>query len=206
MTEFAYKVVRNVFGTDKIFASVLTQGKARLLYAIGEQVFVPEWLAEKGLYPLLFDNLSGAIEFQMTLINIESSILKCSVEDRVELSDRCRPDLLSSGVVVKSNSTYYPEDTVSYKTVTPVEVIKKPKPREIDLWNYFEVERFVNLLSPFDKNKWWNYLISDQWPNLQNDTFNVFRWFGSLDPEIDRIGNAFCKYLDSKEVHFWVSW
>lgn len=86
--------------------------------------------------------------------------------------------------------------------------MNKPQPEQILVYNYYEVRDYIYSIKPFDKEKWWDYLIEYQWFELMNDTHNVFYWeedYFPDDPEIISIGNTFAEHFGNI-IHFYISW
>jgi hypothetical protein len=83
-----------------------------------------------------------------------------------------------------------------------------PKPTVASIYNYFEVQKYINSIRPFDTNKWWDYLTEYQWPELNNGAIDIFHWEGeksSSDPEILKTGDMFAEYFGN-EIYFMIGW
>jgi hypothetical protein len=116
----AYKVVHKI--TSNVYCSVLADGRAKIVYQIGELVIIPDWLKEHGMFPLLFSSLDTAIRWQDAILANGKyfRILICDAHEQVLRPVKLRLDFLTIGEIKASDCSEFPIGTVSYKQVIPI--------------------------------------------------------------------------------------
>ncbi len=116
----AYKVV--LYNQGK-YKSRIARKSAEIEYQLNKPVETPEWLQKIGRYPLLFSEPKYAIGFISVLSQFyhNSVVLECDCDDEVEIGRMCRIIDLEDGVASPLELGSFPEGTVSYKNVVPME-------------------------------------------------------------------------------------
>lgn len=129
MSEIKYKVVKRTCGKGR-FVSCWVQGKASTVYEIGKKAEVPDFLADLGYYPLVFDSIASAEKYIFATYGKNAladliEILECDVERKVvELPQMLSCAGLFDGDLVCA-SFAWPSGAEMWESVTPIGIVPK---------------------------------------------------------------------------------